>query len=136
LGLNCDSHSESLTRNRRALNELVSSNAALILKSNNDEELTSIEIIEAERLISSVYQMLFFTNRRASHLNHPSVGIPEQAFAIFLYENPGVRKLWDEASTKSMRYFDAMGRGKMPGNLPKFHENVADNLTVLDRLEQ
>ena len=45
-----------------AIDELIASKAALVLKLNREEDLTDTERIEAQRLILSVEVMSFFTN--------------------------------------------------------------------------
>jgi len=117
-----------------AVDELISSSAELILKLNRGEELTGVEVIEAERLVLGIHRMMFFTNQRAFYLDHPSLGAPERGLALILYQNQGLRKLWEVVGARDRRYFEALG-GLGTGRVREFRENVSANLETLDQLE-
>lgn len=59
-----------------ALDELMSSNAGLILKVNGGEELSEIEIARATTLVGTLHRTYFFVNQRAFYLEHPGIGVP------------------------------------------------------------
>ena len=121
-----------------AIDELIASKAALVLKLNREEDLTDTERIEAQRLILSVEVMSFFTNNRAFYLGHPGVGAPVQGFAMLLFQNPGLRSLWVSMTKENSELRKVLAEETErvgAGRFADFRENVAKYLEVLDRIE-
>jgi hypothetical protein len=115
------------------LNELVSENAALILKINAGEGLADREKIEAESLILSIHQILFFTRQRAAYLDHPSAETAERQLAIWLHENPGMRQLWHQIITRNDESHMAILGQHTTGGLATFRDTIRSHLGKLDQ---
>ena len=119
-----------------AIDDLMSSNAGIILKANSKEELSEVEVARVTTLVGTLHRTYFFANQRAFYLEHPSIGVPVQSFALALYENPGLRAIWEERVETEIGYFVAMSDGATTGVREQYIGQVKEYLVALTQTEE
>ena len=125
---NADRFQQSISA-RAAINDAISENAPIIAKANNGEALTETEYLRLSRTLDSVWAQGFFGRQSALLVGGPSQG-PEAGLAIFLFENPGVRAIWNEIYEERQKSWAAVFRPDSP-----LHESIRrinDRLAELD----
>ena len=111
----------------------LSQHAELWVKANNGESLSDADIFILNRSLYAMTNSLRLQGAVRKDLGQKGRVSP-QLLAIFLYENPGARKLWTLQSENEMRYFSKLGGGSEI--FQSFHKDVLAALAILDLLDQ
>ncbi|NIU12362.1 MAG: hypothetical protein GWN81_26780 [Phycisphaerae bacterium] len=123
---NADRFQQSISA-RAAINDSISENASIIAKANNGEDLTESEYLKLSRTLDSIWAQGFFGRQSALLVGGPSQG-PEAGLAIFLFENPGVRKIWGEIYKERQQNWAVVFRPDSPlhESIRRVNEHLAD----------
>jgi hypothetical protein len=114
---------------RATINDSIIENAPILTKANNGEELTQIEFLRLSQILDSIWAQGFFGRQAALLVGGPSQG-PEAGVAIFLFENPGVREIWNDIYAEKQQSWTVVFRPNTP--LHESIQRVKDHLADLD----
>lgn len=100
------------------------------VKSNAGEALSKAESLAIERIAMASYRMTVTSSLERRRLgSDQSVSVP--FFAIWLYENPGARQLWERRMEKDWNLFKLIGPTT---TVLDVYNEVLANLDKLDNL--
>ncbi len=126
---NADRFHEAISSNV-AINDSIIENAPIFTKANNGEELNETEILILTQTLDSFWGLAFFGQQASELVGGVSVEGPSVGLAMFLFENPGVRKEWTEIQEKRQQGWDVLFRPNSP--LHQFNQRVNEHLATLD----
>lgn len=92
---------------RRELHRVISENAAILVKSNSGQELTAEESLKLGLIASDFFLSAATEGSMRRSLGQAGVQ-PIAIFAMFLYDNPGIRDLWLDQSADMIQQMDRM----------------------------
>ena len=102
--------------------------AEVLAKARNADELSDAEIIAIEELIDMWGARAFFESLSARRIDEGDWSGPINAFAFFLYDNPGVQQLWTERTIRKEYFYKQFNQGTA---FIKFNELVRAKLASL-----
>jgi hypothetical protein len=125
---NADRFAEAIS-SKVAINDSIIENAPIFSKANNGEDLNESEILILTRVLDSLWGWSFF-GEQASGLVGGYSGGPTAGVAMFLFENPGVRREWIQLQEKREKSWEVLFRPDTP--LHQFNKNIREHLDRLD----
>ena len=121
--------SQSSIESRNEQSFAISQHAEIFAKSNRGEKLNETETLIVNRLIFSINNSATLESSMRRSIGQ-SGAVPAALVAIFLYENPGVRRIWLVQTDNQLRYMEQLGTSRS-ANI-QFRDAVAENLAKLD----
>lgn len=112
-----------------AINESIIENAEIFTKANRSEKLSEQEILVLTQTLDSLWAQAFFGQQAAELTGGPWQG-PSVGLAMFLFNNPGVRKVWNEMQETREQGWDILFRPDTP--LHQLNQRVREHLIKLD----
>jgi len=85
--------------------------AVVLAKARNVDELSDAERIAVEELIDMWSARAFFESLSARRIDDGDWSGPINAFAFFLYDNPGVQQLWSERIIRKEYFYTQFNQG-------------------------
>lgn len=114
------------------LTDLISAHSALIVKINRGNQLTDEEEVVATSLVRSIWTAYFFSWTQVSLVNADGGFTSIRALAIFLNDNPGLKKRYLVRTDQlDLALTQLRGEG-FTGDGEAFHDTAAQNLSMLE----
>lgn len=106
--------------------------AEVLAKARNVDELSDAERIAVEELIEMWSARAFFETVSARRIDDGDWSGPVNIFAFFLYDNPGLQKLWSEKLLRKERFYTQFNQG---APFFEFNNQVREKLASLQEQE-
>lgn len=115
---------------RAELDIALAEHAAVLVRSNSGIELSDAEHAVLASVISALWRATQIDYLERSRLGAGDPQFMTDIFAVFLFRNPGARKVWMEESEAQVRYLEQL-EDLFPGEIRSL---VVDALKTLDSL--
>lgn len=121
-------YGQSTSAIRAELDISLAEHAAILVKSNSGIELNDQEHEILASVIGALWRATQIDYLERSRLGELEPQFMTDVFAVFLFRNPGARRIWMEESEVEVRYFAQLNRTS-PGQIRNL---VIDALDTLD----